>query len=381
MTEPIQTVQIQIPAGVIDLGLGDPPLSLLPLDLIRRSAEVRFAEANPAILQYGTEQGDGNFRLALAKFLSKGYGSPVAPSSLFVSNGVSIALDQICSLFTQAGDTIFVEEPSYFLALRIFTDHRLQVVPIQTDQNGIVIESLEENLALYHPKFLYLIPTFQNPSGHTLVQERRERLIELCLKNDFIIVADEVYHFLNYFDIPPKAFGSYTGFKNVISLGSFSKILAPGLRLGWLQSDPNTINRLVRSGLLDSGGGLNPFTSAIVRDVLESGGLQENISKLIEIYRTRVAVMDLALHQYLPKATYALPQGGYFFWVRLPGNLDSALLQHKAESFKVNFRAGVRFSSENGLRDYIRMSFVYYEPQKIMEGLKRLGKCIESMKK
>jgi len=376
MTEPNQTVQIQIPAGVIDLGLGDPPLLLLPLDLIRRAAEVRFAEANPAILQYGTEQGDGNFRLALANFLSKGYGSPVDPASLFVTNGVSNALDQICSLFTQAADTIFVEEPSYFLALRIFTDHRLQVVPIQTDQNGIVIESLEENLALFHPKFLYLIPTFQNPTGHTLVQERRERLIELCLKHDFIIVADEVYHFLNYFDTPPKAFGSYTGIKNVISLGSFSKILAPGLRLGWLQSDPNTINRFVSSGLLDSGGGLNPFTSAIVRDVLESGGLQENISKLIEIYRTRIAVMDSALHQYLPKATYALPQGGYFFWVRLPGNLDAALLQHKAESFKVNFRAGVRFSSENGLRDYIRMSFVYYEPQKIVEGLKRLGKCM-----
>lgn len=381
MTKSNQTVQVQIPAGVIDLGLGDPPLSLLPLDLIRRAAEVRFAEGDPAILQYGIEQGDGNFRQALAQFLSKGYGSPLDPANLFVTNGVSNALDQICSLLVQAGDTIFVEEPSYFLALRIFSDHHLRVVPIQTDQDGLDIESLEERLALFHPKFLYLIPTFQNPTGHTLTQERRDRLIDLCLKHDFIIVADEVYHFLHYFDTPPKAFGSYTGTKNVISLGSFSKILAPGLRLGWLQSDPNTINRFISSGLLDSGGGLNPFTSAIVRDVLESGGLQHNISKLIEIYRARVSAMDSALHQYLPKATYAIPQGGYFFWVRLPGNLDSAFLQHKAESFRVNFRAGARFSSENGLRDYVRLSFVYYEPQKIVVGLKRLEKCIESMTK
>jgi DNA-binding transcriptional MocR family regulator len=378
MNKSFQTVQVQIPAGVIDLGVGDPPLSLLPLELIRQAADIRFAEGNPSMLQYGAEQGDGNFRLALAQFLSKGYGSPVDPDSLFVTNGISNALDQICSLFTQDGDIIFVEEPSYFLALRIFTDHHLQVVPIQTDQNGLVIESLEEKLALFHPKFLYLIPTFQNPTGHTLSQERREHLIQLCLKHDFIIVADEVYHFLNYFDRPPRAFGTYPEIKNVISLGSFSKILAPGLRLGWLQATPDKISRLISCGLLDSGGGLNPFTSAIIHYVLESGGLQDNISKLIKTYRARLKVMDLALRRYLPMTTYNIPQGGYFFWVRLPGNQDSMLLQKKAEPFKVNFRAGVRFSSEQGLRDYIRLSFVHYEPEKIEEGLRRLKKCIEN---
>ena len=379
MTKPLQTVQIQIPPDVIDLGLGDPPLSLLPLDLIRRAAEVRFTEGDPSFLQYGAEQGDGNFRVALAQFLSNGYNAPVHPASLFVTNGVSNALDQICSLFTQSGDTIFVEEPSYFLALRIFTDHNLRVVPIQTDQNGLMIESLEEKLAEFHPKFLYLIPTFQNPTGHTLAQERRERLIQLCQEHDFLIVADEVYHFLNYFDRPPKAFATYTDIENVLSLGSFSKILAPGLRLGWIQSNPEKIKRFVNCGLLDSGGGLNPFTSAIIRDILESGGLQENIVKLTGIYRSRVVLMDSALRQYLPMTSYAIPQGGYFFWVRLPGRLDGAILRQKAESFKVNFRAGVRFSSEEGMRDYIRLSYVYYEPDKIEEGLRRLKQALENI--
>jgi 2-aminoadipate transaminase len=378
MTNPLQTVQVQIPPGVIDLGLGDPPLSLLPLDLVWRAAVSRFSQGDPSFLQYGVEQGDGNFRLALAQFLSNGYGFPVDPVSLFVTNGVSNALDQICSLFTQPGDIIFVEEPSYFLALRIFIDHHLQIVPVQTDQDGLKIEALEEKLIEFHPKFLYLIPTFQNPTGQTLTQERGERLIQLCQKHDFIIVADEVYYFLNYFDKPPLAFAEYTDIENVISLGSFSKILAPGLRLGWMQAHPQKINRFVNCGLLDSGGGLNPFTSAIVRNVLESGDLDENIVKLNEIYRSRVEVMDSALRQYLPKSTYAVPQGGYFFWVRLPGNLDAAALQKKAESFKVNFRAGVRFSSEEGMRDYIRLSYVYYEPDKIEEGLKRLKKCVES---
>jgi 2-aminoadipate transaminase len=378
VTETLQTVQDDIPPDIIDLGLGDPPLSLLPLDLLRRAAEVRFAEDDPSILQYGTEQGEGKFRRALAQFLSKGYGTPVDSANLFVTNGVSNALDLICSLFTQPGDVIFVEEPSYFLALRIFNDHKLRIVPIRTDQNGLVIESLEEKLVNLHPKFLYIIPTFQNPTGHTLTHERRERLIQLCQEQNFIIVADEVYHFLSYAEKPPKAFATHADVENVISLSSFSKILAPGLRLGWIQTHPENIKRFVSCGLLDSGGGLNPFTSAIVRDVLESGKLQENIVKLVEIYRSRVRIMDSALRQYLPMTTYAVPQGGYFFWVHLPGFLNGVTLQKKAEPFKVNFRAGVRFSSEEGMRDYIRLCYVYYEPDKLVEGIVRLKQCMET---
>ena len=379
MINPLQTVQIQVPPGVIDLGLGDPPPSLLPIDLIRQSAEVRFAAGDPSFLQYGAEQGDGKFRQALAKFLSNGYGQPVNPDQLFVTNGVSNALDQICNLFTKPGDLIFVEEPTYFLALRIFNDHKLRIIPIQTDQNGIRTELLEEKLAAYQPRFLYLIPTYQNPTGHTLIQERRERLIQLCQEHDLTLVADEVYHFLNYFDKPPTPIAAYTQNENIISLGSFSKILAPGLRLGWMQSHPGKFKPFVNSGLLDSGGGLNPFTSAIIRDLLESGRLEENIGKLVEIYRSRAMVMDSALRRYLPKTSYLVPQGGYFFWVRLPGGLDAAALQKNAEMFNVNFRAGARFSSGEGMRDYIRLSFVYYEPDKIEEGLRRLKKCLESI--
>jgi DNA-binding transcriptional MocR family regulator len=378
MAGDLQTVQDNIPPGTIDLGLGDPPLSLLPLDLIRHAAEVRFAEGDPSMLQYGTEQGDGNFRLALAKFLSEGYASPVDSAGLFITNGVSNALDLICSLYAQPGDVIFVEEPTYFLALRIFNDHKLRIVPIQTDQNGLIIEALEEKLVKFQPKFLYIIPTFQNPTGHTLTHERRERLIQLCQEHEFIVVADEVYHFLNFKEKPPKAFAIHTGIENFISLSSFSKILAPGLRLGWIQTHPDKIKRFVNCGLLDSGGGLNPFTSAIVRDVLDSGKLQENIVKLVEVYQSRALVMDSALRQYLPMTTYAVPKGGYFFWVRLPGLLDGATLQKKAESSKVNFRSGIRFSSEEGMRDYIRLSFVYYEPDKLIEGVKRIKQCMES---
>jgi 2-aminoadipate transaminase len=376
MMTPLAVVQSQTSPGMIDLGLGDPSLSLLPLELIRSATEVRFAAKDSSFLQYGAEQGDGYFRLALAEFLGKHYRFPVESDCLFVTNGVSNALDQICTLFTKPNDTIFVEEPSYFLALRIFTDHNLRVVSIQTDENGLVIEALEEGLARFQPKFLYLIPTFQNPSGMTLSQRRREQLIKLAREYNFIIVADEVYHLLNYADVPPQSFAAHADIENIISLGSFSKILAPGLRLGWMQAHPQKIDRFVKCGLLDSGGGLNPFTSAIVRGVIESGDLERHINKLIQIYQARAKVMDSALRQYLPDMEYRVPQGGYFFWVKLPGQMDASALQRKAEAFKVGFRPGVRFSSQDGLNDYIRLCYVHYEPDEIEQGILRLQHCM-----
>jgi 2-aminoadipate transaminase len=379
MTTPFSTIQNQVPSDVIDLGLGDPPLALLPLDLIREAAQLRLSQNDNSFLQYGAEQGDGHFRLALADFLSKGYGFEVSPESLFVTNGISNALDLICTLFTQAGDTIFVEEPTYFLALRIFKDHHLKVISIDTDENGLFIESLEEKLAEFHPKFLYLIPTFHNPTGMTLPRERREKLVQLAKEHDFLIVADEVYHLLSYTSYarkPPKSFAAYIGLENVISLGSFSKILAPGLRLGWLQAHPEKIKRFNTCGLLDSSGGLNPFTSAIVCEVIKSGGLETNISKLINIYGARLQIMDAALRQHLSNIHYSVPGGGYFFWLRLPEKTDAKELRKNAQFFKVDFRPGTLFSSRDGLKNQIRLCFVHYEEKEIREGILRLKECL-----
>jgi len=378
MNTPLPIVQTPTSPDVIDLGLGDPPTSLLPLDLIRDSAQAKLSQGDNSFLQYGAEQGNGFFRLALANFLTKKYGFDVQAGNLFVTNGISKALDLICTLFTQAGNVIFVEEPTYFLALKIFADHRLQVIPIETDENGLIIESLQEKLKAHKPRFLYTIPIHQNPSGRTLTQERRTRLIELSQQFDFMILADEVYQLLSYNGQPPTSFGAYTDVENVISLGSFSKVLAPGLRLGWLQAHPNKINRLVTCGLLDSGGGLNPFTSAIVQGVVESGDLEKHINSLIEVYRARLNFMDLSLRKHLPQVTYSTPQGGYFFWVRLPDDMNASELRRKAEDFKVDIRQGALFSSRNGLKNYMRLCFVFYEQDKIEEGILRLKECLQN---
>lgn len=308
-----QTVQSLIPSDFIDLGTGDPNPRLLPLELLRDAAAHRLGLGEREFLQYGLEQGDGYFRAALANFLSSRYGFSVSHDELFTTAGISSALALLCSLFTKPGDTIFVEEPSYFLALRIFADYGLRVVSIRTDEAGLVIDDLIHALKESKPKFLYIVPTFQNPSGRTLSQERREQLIELAKKHDFLILADEVYQFLSYTQTLPRSFGATIDSEKVISLGSFSKILAPGLRLGWLQTHPSIMQKIISCGQLDSGGGMNPFTSAIVRSLIESGGLDKNISTLLDVLGERVRGMSELLQKHIPQARFIPPQGGYFF--------------------------------------------------------------------
>ncbi|MGE5140882.1 MAG: PLP-dependent aminotransferase family protein [Rudaea sp.] len=374
----IHTTQLNPDPDVVDLGVGQPQLGLLPLDLIRRAAEKRLSENDPSALQYGAEQGDGYFLLALADFLTQGYGMPVDAANLFVTTGASQGLDLLATLLTQNGDTIFVEEPSYFLALRIFQDHHLRVVGIPTDSAGILTEALEDALAREHPRFLYMIPTFQNPSGATATAERRARLAELSRVHDFTLIADEVYHLL-YFDTPPPLpMAAYTDRGRIISLGSFSKILAPGLRLGWIQASRPVIEQLVISGLLDSSGGLNPFTSALVRVLLEEGWQQEHLAALRATYRARAAAMSEALRRELGGSiSFQEPRGGYFFWLKLPEGMDADKLLPAAERHKVGFRAGSKFSSRENLHEYIRLCFAYYDIPQLVEGVARLRRAIE----
>ncbi len=368
--------QVNHSSRVIDLGIGDPDFNLLPLELLHSSAETYFASGDLRPLQYGSEQGNGYFREALADFLSTEYGASVDPDLLFVTAGASSALDLICTLYTHPGDTIFVEEPTYFLALRIFTDHGLRTVPIPIDDGGLRLDVLEEKLTEHDLKFVYTIPTFQNPCGRTLSLARRERLVELAQRYNFLVVADEVYHFLSYTQAPPPPFAVFTDdVEQIISVSSFSKILAPGLRLGWIQTHKAVIRRLVGSGLLDSGGGMNPLMSALGLGLIETGGLEQNIHRLRTEYALRLNTMDAALSQYLPGAAYTAPQGGFFFWVRFPG-MDAAVLRPKAREFNVDFRQGVLFSSRKALDDYFRLAFCYYGPQDIEEGIKRLRDCL-----
>ena len=363
------------PADYMDLGMGNPDPNLLPEESLRCATERAFAKGINASLRYGTTQGNGYFRESLAEFMTQSFCETVSGSSLFISTGVSSALDLLVSLHTRPGDTIFVENPTYFLAPKIFADRGLRIISIPVNGEGLDIDVLEEKLAVHQPKILYTIPTFQNPSGHTLSLARRKKLIELAEKHNFLILADEVYQLLPYTRTPPKAFALFTkDSEKIISLNSFSKILAPGLRLGWVQAQSKVLKKITDSGLLDSGGGLNPFTSAIVHELVEAGDLGKNISLLQKTYASRLNVMDKALKEFLPSAEYILPQGGFFFWVRIPGR-NTTTLRQKAKEFKVDFRQGALFSAQKGMQEYMRLCFAFYKEDEIREGIQRLATC------
>ena len=204
----VVTFEGKPPEGTIHFGVGQPSLDLLPVELIQEASEDFFHSANPEDLNYGVLQGDQRFRDSLARFLTKNYGEQVEADCLFVTAGNSQALDFVCSHLSNPGDTIIVEEPCFFLAFQIFIDHGLNIVSVPMDEDGLDLDRLEQVLATTRVALLYTIPSYQNPSGHTMSAARRERLVELSKAHDFLILADEVYHLLSYYDPPPAALGT-----------------------------------------------------------------------------------------------------------------------------------------------------------------------------
>jgi len=362
----------------INFGVGQPSADLLPVELMRTAADGLLSAARPQDLNYGERQGDAGFRDALAGLLSTEYEARVGPDSLFVTAGNSQALDFLCAMFTRPGDRVIVEEPSYFLAFRIFEDHGLSIVPVPLDRDGMDIDALETVLKRTKPALLYTIPSFQNPGGQSMSAERRQRLVELSREHDFIIAADEVYQMLWYGRPPPPALGTLTERGNVLSLGSFSKILAPGLRLGWIQTSPGLMERLLDSGVVNSGGSFNHFTSLVIREAIQRGQQRTFLRQLRETYARRVEVMDSALRQHFgTRARWHKPRGGYFFWLEFDEGTDTAALRASAGRFGTGFQPGQNSSSRGALNNCLRLSFAHYGEQQIREGVERLARLFE----
>ncbi|MDJ0756425.1 MAG: PLP-dependent aminotransferase family protein [Ardenticatenaceae bacterium] len=377
-----RVAQVAEKENVINLGIGQPEMAILPNEQIQAAMLEYWADPHPHYLAYGHEPGPDNLRHALATFLTAEADDPTAYDDLFISGGASQALDLICTLYTKPGDTIFIEEPTYFLALRIFEDHHLNMVAIPMDDQGLITEALENELKSHRPKFIYTIPTFHNPSGVTQSAERREKLVELSIEHNFLIVADEVYHLLHHFpdEKPPQPLASYVAHETVISVNSFSKILAPGLRLGWIKTAGIHLETLWRSALLDSGGGVNPFAAQPVRIMIESGRLKQYLIELKNLYRRRINALDEALQSAsLAKiVTYHKPLGGYFFWLKFPDDFDTEQLWSIAQTHGVGFQRGPSFSHHKGLKNYARLSFAYYSIPQLQEAISRLDTAVKA---
>lgn len=382
MSPTTQTGQYpQTPAGpeAINLGLGQPSPSLLPLSMVHAAATTRLGPgADPLVLQYGAIAGPESFREALAGVLTRRYRHQVEATQLLVTGGISSALAFASQLFAKSGQTVVCEDPTYFLAKGIFESQGLPVVGVPVDAGGMQVDALERRLAQgLRPAFVYCMPSFHNPCGVCLEPERARRLVELAERHDFLVIADEPYVLLHFGDEPPPCMMRYDeGRGRVLSLGSFSKILGPGLRLGWVHAAEGLVERFSQHGALRSGGGLNPVIASIVEGVIESGGLDANIEELRTVLGTRARVLWQALRRRIPECEVAEPEGGYFVWVPLPAGADASVLLERGEARGVRFTPGSRCAVERDLRGFVRLSFAFYEPAELELGVERLAAAL-----
>jgi DNA-binding transcriptional MocR family regulator len=286
-------------------------------------------------------------------------------------------------MLTEPGDVVIVEEPTYFLAFQMFRDHGLEIRGVPIDADGLVVDALIDEISLLRAAgkriaFVYTIPAFQNPTGLTMSAQRRLDLVTGAADNDVLIVADEVYHLLRFAPGPmPPSMSAYVDEGPILSIGTFSKILAPGLRLGWIHGSVDRLAAFADSGLILSGGGLNPVTSSLATAMMRMGWQQEYLEWLRALFAQRSATMIAALRQHMPEwVDYDVPGGGYFVWLRLPPNVDGAALRSLGKEHGVDVRHGAQFSPTGALANHLRLSYAFYDDADIAEGVARLGAAL-----
>ena len=372
-------------ARVADLARGDPGPELLPAALVREAAERATAGLDPDLLQYGHEPGDAGFRAALAAWLEAEGAGEVAPERLFVTAGASLALHLVCALFTRPGERVLVADPTYHLALAQFADHDLRVDGVASDAEGIVPEALAAALAAAPAALLYLVPAFANPSGATLSPARQQAVVAIAERHGVRVVADEVYRLTGFAETDRPRSLAAPGTEHVLSLNSFSKVLSPGLRLGWIEGPSEDLERLARSGVLRSGGGLNPFVAAVVREAIVGGALHAHLQHVRAVLAERHAVLREALHRDLPRARFTPVAGGYFLWLRLPGlDVRAPALREALRRHGVRVAPGTLFTpaADDGTaraaaREHLRVCFAHATPAALREGVRRLAAALE----
>lgn len=382
MVNTFPTVQLSIKPGVLDLAWGQPDPNLLPVAEMQRAGEIALKRFGADMLGYGADAGAGPLLDFLCKRLQEREGRMPAHEQIMVTGGNSDALDQICTHFTQPGDTVLIEAPTYHLAVRILRDHHLDVIPVSADADGLRVNALQETIlelkrAGKHPKLIYTIPTFHNPTGVTLSEGRRRGLIKVAEMEHLLIVEDDVYRELAY-DAPAlPSLWNMAPDGVVLRMGSFAKSLAPGLRLGWLTGKGEHIQRIALGGLRDSGGGINHFTAMTIAAFCEAGMYDAQVEKLRAAYRERRDALCEAVAQEIPQATFEKPGGGFFLWVNLPAGTDTQSLRARLPEHQVDVIHGARFFTDGRTTSSFRAAFSLYPPEDLREAVRRIGRAVK----
>ena len=371
----------QIP-GMISFAGGLPNPLAFPVEIIHECIEKIFQEDIEPALQYGSTEGLTQLRGVLAKRMKKNNHIDCELHDVLITSGAQQALSLVALCFLDPGDTYLTTVPAYLGAIQAFHAYEANCESIPMNDEGIDTDSLRRNLKRLHrtginPKFIYTVPTFQNPSGETMSLSHRKELLDIASEYDFLIIEDDPYGELIFEGSSIQPIKSYDTKGRVVYISTFSKILAPGFRIGWIIASKVILDKFIQ-GKQAADLCTNVFSQYVAYEYIKGGYLDKHVERIKELYKRKRDVMLEALKEYFPsEVKWTMPKGGMFIWITLPKSIDTRLMFQKAIAKKVAYVVGEAFYPEGGDYNSMRLNFSYSEDELIKEGIKRLAEVIQ----
>jgi len=370
-----EILKISSQPGVISLAGGYPSPDMFPLDDLRQAALDAVDEFQTAAMQYSFSMGIPQLRQAIAD-REMSFGAKTKMENILITSGSQQGIELCARAFIEPGDFILTEYPTYVGALQAFNFYQARYAPVQMDHEGMLVDKVEEAIKKYKPKFIYTVATFQNPTGITMSEERRHRLVEVAVKNNIPIVDDNPYGEIRFSGEHIPTLKSIGG-DAVISLGTFSKTIAPGLRIAWMncpESVVHSFEKVKQCADLHS----NTFTQYMVYKYLESGKLDEHIQDVIASYGEKCRVMLSEMDKHFPsEMSWTRPEGGLFLWCELPQNMSASKLLEQAVEEKVTYVYGHPFFPDGKGDNTFRLNFSSATPDMIRTAIESLGRMLK----
>ena len=360
---------------IISFGGGNPAKETFPVDMVMGICDDLLTQKGTVLLQYGATEGYGPYLDAYIDYVGKEKGIKADRSNVLAITGSMQGIDLICRAFINPGDAIMVESPTFLGALQTFNLAQAKLVPVSMDEEGVIIEELEEKIKLHRPKLYYCIPTFQNPTGRTLSLERRRRVAELAAKYDMVVIEDDPYCELRYRNEPLPCIKTFDDAGQVILLNSFSKTLSPGIRVGAALGAPEKIRKLTICKQSADTHTAN-ITQAIAAEFMARGLMKPHIESILPGYNSKMNAMLDAIDEFFPKECQCTrPDGGLFIWGKMPdGVLTLPLFERAVKEYKVAFVPGEHFFCDPAIgRSTLRLNFSSEPIDRICKGIEMLG--------
>lgn len=349
-----------------------------------------LTQYRPEVLQYAPRFGLPDLREWIAEHM-RADGVDISSEEVLVVNGAKHGLDLLCRLLLDEGDSIVVTAPTYFTAIPIFKSFGARLIEVDQDEQGLSVDALEQRLAHLAreggrpPKFIYDIPDFHNPAGVTMTRQRREALLDVAARYGMFVIEDSPYRKIRFEGDSEPLLKSIDDSNTVIGLGTFAKLIAPGLRIGWITATPEVLARVAQ---LKSDGGSCPLTQRVIVEFCADGGIEGHTNRVRETYRIHRDTAVTTVRRELPEAHFTVPEGGYYLWLTLPAHVDGDAVAAQARKEGVIVIPGSKFfagagrnhpSNEGVPRNHIRIAYSHASPEEIEEGMKRLARAYQTM--